>query len=88
MWLPPRKVRRTGYRILPLHHLIVGLDILVGYRPVYGHAIQRSYPEVRRVQARTEGGVVNGASTNPSALIVGAELQRLCPAGDAQVFPI
>ena len=86
--IAPGVISRAGDRHLELQLLVIRLDVFVGDGPVGAHAVPGVDLEVGGMEARREGGPVNGASADAFAAVVGAERERIGAAGNARVVPV
>ena len=73
---------------LALEPLVVGLQVLVGDRPVGGHAVARVDLEVGGVKARRVPGVVDHRAAHAAPAVVLAELDRVLAADDPRLGPV
>ena len=77
-----------GDRQLALEPLVVGLQLLVGDRPVGGDAVAGADLEVGGVKARGEAGVVDHRAADAAAAVVLAELDRVLAADHPRLGPV
>ncbi len=78
----------AGDRQLALQALVVGLQVLVGDRPVGGHAVAGVDLEVRGVKAWRVAGVVDHRAADAAAAVVLAELHGILAADDPRLGPV
>ena len=83
----PRPVL-AGHRQLELEPLVVGLQVLVGDRPVLPHPVARADLEVGGMKARAVAGVVDHRAADAVAGVVLAELDRVLAADDPLLGPV
>ena len=78
----------AGDRQLELESLVVGLEVLVGDRPVLPNPVAGADLEVGGVKARAVAGVVDHRAADPVAGVVLAQLDRVAAADHPILRPV
>ncbi len=87
MGVPPRPGLARDRQFL-FDGLVVGLQVLVGDRPIGPDVVERGGVEVGGVEAGGVAGVVDHRSAHSPSGVVGSERDRVRSADDARVGPV